>query len=185
MPEAIIAVGMAYLIIAGGFDLSVGSVMALAGVGVAWLLKSGVSPALAIPFGLAIGATAGTINGLMVTKARVNPLIATLAMMWVARGIAQAATESKQLADLPASFAMLGQGFFFGIVPVSVALMVVIVITADLMARKSQVARQVYYVGGNENAARFSGISVGKVRLVCYLLSGFLRRLPASCLLPD
>ncbi len=174
VPEAIVAVGMMYLLIAGGFDLSVGSVMALSGVVVAWLLLQGAGPVIAAAAGIAVGAVAGLANGFMVTFARVNALIATLAMMWIARGVALAATQGYPLANLPKSFATLGQGYVLDLVPASVVLMLVLVVVADVLGRKSLVARQAYYVGGNERAARLSGIRVERVRLAFYLLSGTL-----------
>lgn len=174
VPDAVIAVGMTFLMISGGFDLSVGSVMALAGVAVSWLLLQGVPPVIAGVCGVFVGVGTGAVNGLMVTRAKVNPLIATLAMMWIARGVSLAITQGSPMSNLPDSFAILGQGYVLNTVPVSVIVMLVTVVGADLIARKTVVARQAYYVGGNEKAALLSGIRVERVRLACYMLSGAL-----------
>lgn len=171
-PEALIAVTMTYLIISGGFDLSVGSVMGLAGVVVAWLLVHGQPIPVAVCAGAAAGALIGTANGLMVTRIRVNALIATLASMWLARGLALALTQGYPLANLPDAFGNFGRNYVLGMIPVPVLVMFIVVIAGDFAARRMRIGRLVYYVGGNEKAARYSGIRVDRIRLACYALSG-------------
>ncbi|MCC6443972.1 MAG: ABC transporter permease [Armatimonadetes bacterium] len=173
VPEAIIAVSMTILIVSGGFDLSVGSVMALGGVIAGTLLKMEGSIALAALGGLGVGLACGLINGLVITRARVTPLIATLGMMLVARSLALVKTQSIPVSGFPHSFRMLGQGHFLGI-PVPILVMAVTVMIGDLLLRHTRYLRQVYYIGGNEKAARLSGIRVDAVRLFGYSLSGVL-----------
>lgn len=167
-PEVLIAVAMTLLMVAGGFDLSVGSVMGLAGVVVAWLLVQGVPVPIAVGAAAVVGCAVGLANGLMVTRIRVNALMATLATMWIARGLALAMTQGYPLANLPDSFGMLGQSYVFGIIPLPVVIMIVVVAVGDFAARHLRMVRQVYFIGGNEKAARFSGIRVDRVRLACF-----------------
>ena len=172
-PEAIIGVGMTILIVSGGFDLSVGSLMALCGVIAGMVMRDTQSIALGMLCGLALGAVCGATSGLIVTKANVNPLIATLGMMSVARGIALVITQGYPVTALPPALKFLGEGTLVS-VPVSVAIMAVIVVAGDIGLRRHRYMRQVYYIGGNERAARFSGIKVDQVRIFTYVLSGAL-----------
>ena len=173
-PEALIAVAMTLLMICGGFDLSVGSVMGLTGVVVAWLLVHGTPVPIAIAAALATGLAVGAANGLMVTRIRVNALMATLAMMWIARGLALAITQGYPLANLPNAFGILGQSFVFGVLPLPVLIMIIAVIAGDFAARHTRLVRQVYFIGGNEKAARFSGFRVDRARLACFCGTGLM-----------
>jgi ribose transport system permease protein len=172
-PEAVIAVGMTILIVSGGFDLSVGSLMALCGVIAGLVMKSGWGIALGMACGLALGAFCGLVNGLVVTQANVNPLIATLGMMSVARGISLVITQGYSVTDLPPALRFLGEGTLW-VFPVSVTIMALLVLAGDIGLRKNRFLRQVYYIGGNERAARLSGIKVDQVRIFTYVLSGLL-----------
>ena len=177
-PEAIICVGMTILIVSGGFDLSVGSVMALAGVIAGMVMRDTHSIALGLACGLGMGAACGLLNGVVVTKANVNPLIATLGMMSVARGVALVITQSYPVTNLPSGLTVLGEGTLsvagIAAIPVSVLIMALIVVAGDVCLRRHRFFRQVYYIGGNERAARFSGIKVDQVRIFTYVLSGVL-----------
>ncbi len=172
-PEAVVCAGMTILIVSGGFDLSVGALMALCGVVAGLIMREGYGIALGAAGGLALGGACGLINGLVVTRIGVNPLIATLGMMSVARGMSLVITQGYSVTDLPPHFKFLGEGVI-GFVPVSVLVMAVIVAAGDLCLRKHRFFRQVYYIGGNERAARFSGIKVDQVRTFTYVLSGLL-----------
>jgi ribose transport system permease protein len=175
--EGIVVVGMAVLLIAGAFDLSVGSVMALAGIASAWLIVSADMPyVVGVLGGLAVGSLIGLINGSLVTKLGVNPLIATLGMMTVARGMALGLTQGNPIINVPLDFAWIGQGSLAGI-PVSFIIMVVIVVVMDVMFRRGRSARQLYYIGGNEKAARLSGIQVNRIKLLIFVGSGFFAAL--------
>jgi ribose transport system permease protein len=175
-PAAIISVGMAILLVSGGFDLSVGAVLALSGTVIAKLLIEGWSQPAAFVAVLFLGACAGLINGLMVTKIGINPLVATLGTLSVARGISLVLTEGYSLSGLPPSFGSIGSDRFHGI-PYMVIVAIVIVIIGDLALRHTHYLRQVYYIGSNENAARLSGIPVNRVKISAYMLTAILSAL--------
>jgi ribose transport system permease protein len=175
--EGLVVVGMSTLLIAGAFDLSVGSVMALSGIIAAWLLTAAKMPyAVAILGGLGVGLLSGTINGIVVTRIKVNPLIATLGMMSVARGVALGFTEGHPVINIPQGFALIGQGSLFG-VPLIIIYMVIIVVIADVLMRRGRAFRQLYYVGSSPNAARLSGINVDRVVFLAFIASGVLTAL--------
>jgi ribose transport system permease protein len=176
VPTAIIAVGMALLLAAGGFDLSVGAVMALASTAVGMLLVAGWPIPLAALAGLGIGAAIGLLNGVLVTKIGINPLVATLGTMSMARGASLVLTEGFSISSLPPAFGAVGSGFFLGL-PLLVWIMVGLVFSFDLLVRHTRVLRQLYFVGANERAALLSGIAVDRVRIGAYMLTGALAAL--------
>lgn len=173
VPTAIIVVGMTILLVSGAFDLSVGSVLALASTVVAILLLAKVPMPLAISAALLVGAGTGLANGLIVTVLGVNPLIATLGTMSVARGAALVFTEGFSLSGLPADFGVFGKTQLLGL-PVMAWIMLAIVVAGDVALRRTRFLRQVYFIGGNEKAAALSGIPVNRVRVACFTLSGLL-----------
>jgi ribose transport system permease protein len=175
-PTAIIAVGMTILLISGGFDLSVGATLALCSVLTAFALVEGAGIPLALALGLLGGGLVGLVNGLIVTQFRVNPLVATLGTMSVARGAALVMTEGFSISSLPPTFAIPGQSSVAGI-PTMVWITIAVVALGDLALRHSVFLRQVYFVGGNEKAARLSGLAVDRLRIVAYLLTGLLAAL--------
>jgi len=175
-PIAIIVIGMAILLASGGFDLSVGSVMALSSTIVAMLLLAGLSIPAAFGVGLLVGAVAGLVNGLLVTALGINPLVATLGTMSIARGIALVLTEGFSISSLPAEFAWIGKASFIGI-PALVILTLVLILIFDLAVRHTRFFRQVYFIGANEKAAMLSGINVNRVRIIAYVLTGMLAAL--------
>lgn len=175
--EGLVVVGMSLLLVAGKFDLSVGSIMALSGIVAAMLIRTGEVPyAVAVVGGLGVGLLSGTINGIVVTRIKVNPLIATLGMMSVARGIALGITEGRPVINIPPSFAFIGQGSVLG-VPLIIIYMLVIVVIADILLRRGRALRQLYYVGSSEKAARLSGINADKVVFLAYIAAGLLTAL--------
>jgi len=170
--EGIVVVGMVMLLISGNFDLSVGSVMALAGIATAALMvKAHMPPPIAVMGGLAVGAAAGAVNGFIVTKIGVNPLVATLGMMAVGRGLALGFTSGRPVIGVPNKFAWIGQGSILGL-PVPVIIMIVVVLGADVLLRKARALRQLYYVGGSLDAAKLSGINVNRVVFLTFVASG-------------
>ena len=173
VPGAIIAVGMAMLLVSGGFDLSVAAVMALCGTVVAYLIDKGMAIPLTILLTLLLGMVIGAGNGVLVTRFKINPLIATLGTLSVARGIALVMTEGYNISDLPAAFLVAGATGPLGL-PWMVWIMVVLVVLGDLALRWTRFLRQLYYIGGNERAARLSGIPVDALRIFTYVLSGIL-----------
>ncbi len=169
--NAIIAVGMTCAILTGGIDLSVGSVMALSGTVAAGLMITGIPMPLALLAGLLIGALFGAINGACVAYARMPPIIVTLASMSVARGLALIYTGGYPVSGLPDPFAFFGRGEVMGI-QVPILIMAGIYIIAYAMLNHMSFGRYVYAIGGNEEAARLSGIRISRYKLLVYVISG-------------
>jgi ribose transport system permease protein len=176
VPVAIIAIGMAILLAAGGFDLSVGAVMALSSTVVAMLLVAGVPIPVAVVLAVAVGVVAGLVNGLLVTQLGINPLVATLGTMSIARGIGLVLTEGFSVSSLPKGFGAAGSTPLAG-VPIVVWLTLALVVVFDFAVRRTRVFRQIYFVGANERAALLSGIAVDRVRIGAYVLTGALAAL--------
>lgn len=171
--EATIAIGMVILLIAGGLDLSVGSTLALVGVvtGLALSASLGTVPAIIIGLFAALGV--GLVNGLLIAKLKINPFITTLGTMITVRGLVLILAKGRAILNLPESFTEIGQGRMFGIqYPIFVLLF--LVIGGDLLLRYSRFFRQSYYIGGNEDAARLSGINVDLVKIFYYCLAAVL-----------
>ena len=176
VPTAIITIGMTLLLVSGAFDLSVGSVLALTGTVVALLIVRGVPVVVAVPITALAGAGIGLVNGVLVTRLSVNPLVATLGTMSVARGLALVLTEGYSVSGLPPSFGFMGVASWFG-VPIMVVITIAMIVVADLALRHTRALRQLYYVGSNETAARLSGISVDLVRIVAFVATSLLATL--------
>ncbi len=176
VPTGIIVVGMAMLLVSGGFDLSVGSVLAVSSTICALLMIAGAPIVVAIAATLLLGGFVGLVNGLLVTGLSINPLVATLGTMSAARGAALVVTEGFSLTSLPASFGLIGNAPVLGL-PLMVWLMVLIVAIGDLLLRHSTFFRQIYFIGSSERAARLSGIRVDVVRVVAYVITGALAAL--------
>lgn len=174
--SSIIVVGMTGALVSGGFDLSVGSVFAMAGVTAAIALRADLPIPVAILCGVGAGLVAGLVNGLLITKVQINPFITTLGMMGIARGVSLAVTGGTTLAGLPSAFYVYGQGKTLNI-PNLVLIALFIVLVGDFLMRRSSAFRQIYYVGGNEEAARLSGINVDRVKIAVYTLSSILAAL--------
>lgn len=174
--SAVMVFGMTMALVSGGFDLSVGSVFALGGVVTGTALKAGMPIPAAIFMGLSIGLIAGLTNGLLITKVQINPFITTLGMMGIARGASLAVTAGSTLAGFPEEFFVYGQGQTWGIFNL-ILIAIVIIFIGDVLMRRSSLFRQIYYVGGNEEAARLSGINVDRVKIAVYTLSSLFAAL--------
>lgn len=172
--NGILAVGVTFVLLTGGVDLSLGSVLALSGVVAASLAHPGAFP-LAVPVlaGLATGAVCGCCNGLTITKGRVAPFIVTLGMMTVARGLALVVSGGRPVSNLSKPFAFLGGGDWLGI-PVPVLLLSLVALGAWVVLSQMRMGRHLYAVGGNEAAAHASGLDVHGVKIFAYTLSGML-----------
>ncbi len=181
VPTGIIVVGMTFLLVSGGFDLSVGSVLALTGTVLALLVVKGLAIPVALLVSAAVGALVGLINGFLVTRVGVNPLVATLGTLSAARGFALVLTEGFSISGLPPSFGFVGSADVLG-VPLMVLIMVTLVVIADLALRHTRALRQLYFIGANETAARLSGIAVDRVRTAAYVASGLLAALAGALL---
>ncbi|GHV81033.1 ribose ABC transporter permease [Spirochaetia bacterium] len=171
----ILAVGMTFVLIAGGIDLSIGNMIALVGVATAlFLTKFQMPPVLGCFLGLCIGILVGLINGIFVTYTRMPPLIMTLGMSYVVKGMAFIITAGYPVYGLPPSIKVLGQGYIFTFIPVCVLIMLGIIVLGALILNQTHLGRQFYALGGNEEAARLSGINVKGVRVVSYAICGLL-----------
>ena len=175
----LMGIGVTFAIITGGIDLSIGSVVALAGTVAVMVAIAGVPLWLSMVIGLLVGALCGLLNGLMVTKLKLPPFIATLGMMMVARGVALTITNANAW-PAPDGFGELGNGTMFGTgakfpgIPYPVILMVLVAILFHFILSKTKIGRYTYAVGSNEEAARLSGIKVSQVKLVSYMICGLL-----------
>jgi ribose transport system permease protein len=172
----IIAVGMTFCMISGGFDLSVGSVGAMAGCLTGILLATYGNILLAIAGGLASGALTGFLNGVVIAKLRVNPFVTTLGSMTTTRGIALAMTGGLIISDLPHAFNYIGIGFVYGI-PLPVIYMIVAVILGHIVLSRTEFGLNTYAIGGNFKAARLAGLKNDAMIIKIYTLSGFLSAL--------
>lgn len=169
--EAIIAVAMTHLMVSGGFDMSVGSVVAFTGAVTAMMLRAGVPVPLGVLIGLLIGAAIGLFNGFIVSKVGINPFVTTLSSLSLFRGLTLIVTRGQNITGLPKTFKLIGQAKLLGVqYPIIIA--AVLLIAGDIMLRKSRFFRQSYYIGGNEQAARLSGIPVDKMKILAYVLTG-------------
>lgn len=185
--NACIATGMTLIVLTAGIDLSVGSVLALCGAVTAGLFKNGLefpSSDLFVGFtitgallaGLLLGALLGWFNGFTVTKFNVPPFVATLAMLTIARGFTMLYTKGHPISNLGKDFAFIGSGSLIGI-PVPVWLAIVVVLIAVFITQKTKLGRYIYAIGGNEQAAKLSGINIKKVKMIVYAIAGALAAL--------
>ncbi|RFA34027.1 ribose ABC transporter permease [Virgibacillus dokdonensis] len=173
--NALIAFGMTFVILTAGIDLSVGSTLALGSALTAGLLASGMDPILAICIGLLIGFVLGAVNGLIIAKGKVAPFIATLATMTIFRGATLVYTDGKPITGLSDSFSfeMIGKGYVFGI-PFPAIIMVIVFLILFFILHNTVFGRQVYAIGGNEEASKLSGIKADRVKIGVYSLTGML-----------
>ncbi|MDI9440439.1 ABC transporter permease [Candidatus Darwinibacter acetoxidans] len=178
----IVAAGMTMIIITGGIDLSVGSVLSLSSCLTAgMIIFYGWNVWLSVILGILIGAVFGLINGLLITQIPLPPFIATLGIMGVARGFAFVYTGGAPIYTLPKSFRYLGQGMI-GPVPFPVLLMLVIYVIFYLLLKRTKLGRYAYAIGGNEEAAILSGIPVAKYKVIVYSLTSALAALAGMIL---
>ena len=175
--NAILGIGLTFVIISAGIDLSVGSILALCGLVVADLLVAGHSVGVAVAGGLLVGLGCGLINGLVTTLGRIPPFITTLGMMLVARSAAKIYSGSKPISGLPESFRALA-GDLFG-VPVLVVVVAVLYVVAHLVLTRTKLGRYSYAIGGNEQAAWLAGVPVGRYKVAIYGLSGLMAGIAA------
>jgi len=172
--NGIVAVGMTFVIITGGIDLSVGSVLALAAVVATSFAHPGDYP-LIVPIiaGLITGAVCGLINGFIIARRKIAPFIVTLGMMTIARGAALVYTNGRPVIELSDAYNKIGGSNFLGI-PIAVIVFVMIILLGWFALSKTVFGRHVYATGGNETAARLSGIFTGRVIVWVYVIAGLL-----------
>ncbi|NOU90820.1 ribose ABC transporter permease [Paenibacillus sp. LMG 31460] len=171
--NAIIAFGMTFTILINGIDLSVGSILAVSQVITIGLLFMGVPIVPALIVGLLIGAVLGLINGFVITKGKIPPFIVTLSMMIMARGFAYVLTGGRPMSFNNEILSFIGNGYI-GPIPVPIIIMVICLIITSFILNKTKFGRHVYAVGGNREAARFSGIQISKIEMIVYTISGLL-----------
>lgn len=187
--NAFLAMGMTFVIITGGIDLSVGSIVGLCGMVAGYLVLNGIDLQIGytvyfnvveIAFiTLFVGVVIGAVNGLLITRLNVAPFIATLGTLYVARGLALLSSDGRTFPNLvgkpelgTTGFGYLGAGKLLGL-PVSIWILVVVALGAAYLARFTPLGRHIFAVGGNERAARISGVRVNRVKMFVYMFSGF------------
>ncbi|RWA74205.1 ABC transporter permease [Mesorhizobium sp.] len=187
--NAFLAMGMTFVIITGGIDLSVGSIVGLCGMVAGYLVLNGIDLQIGYTvyfnvveialITLAVGILIGAVNGLLITRLNVAPFIATLGTLYVARGLALLSSDGRTFPNLvgkpelgTTGFGYLGAGRLLGL-PVSIWILVVVALGAAYLARYTPLGRHIFAVGGNERAARISGVRVNMVKMFVYMFSGF------------
>lgn len=173
---AILAIGMTLVILTGGIDLSVGSLVAVTGVLAAFVARvaADVGPlAAALAAGLLAGAASGAFTGLFVTRFSIPPFIVTLALMSALRGAAFLMTGGYSVGDLPRGFAVLGRGYLL-FLPIPVLVMAALFAAGAVMLNSTVFGRHIYAVGGNERAAWLAGVRTARVKVAAYVLNGLL-----------
>ncbi|WP_192255605.1 ABC transporter permease [Mesorhizobium silamurunense] len=187
--NAFLAMGMTFVIITGGIDLSVGSIVGLCGMVAGYLVLNGIDLQIGYTvyfnvveialITLGIGILIGAVNGLLITRLNVAPFIATLGTLYVARGLALLSSDGRTFPNLAGKpelgttgFGYLGAGKLLGL-PVSIWILVVVALGAAYLARYTPLGRHIFAVGGNERAARISGVRVNMVKMFVYMFSGF------------
>lgn len=173
----IVAIGMTFVLILGGIDLSVGSLAALAGTVCVGLMTRNEIPVFpAILLGIGVGLGIGFINGIMSAKVHIPPFIVTLAMMSTCRGLVLVYTGGYPITNIPKAAIVLGRGYL-GPVPVPVIIMLIVIVITWIILSCTKFGRQVFAVGGNEECARLSGVKVDRIKISVYMISGALAAL--------
>lgn len=187
--NAFLAMGMTFVIITGGIDLSVGSIVGLCGMVAGGLILNGIDLGIGYTvyfniyeiclITLLVGILIGAVNGLLITKLNVAPFIATLGTLYVARGLSLLSSDGRTFPNLvgreefmTTGFGVLGSGRFFGL-PNSIWILIIVALAAAYIARSTPIGRHIFAVGGNERAARISGVRVNMVKMFVYMFSGF------------
>lgn len=187
--NAFLAIGMTFVIITGGIDLSVGSIVGLCAMVAGWLVLNGVDLGIGytvwfntweiVGITLLVGIGVGLINGILITRLNVAPFIATLGTLYIARGAALLSSGGRTFPNLSgsedfgtSSFPFIGTGTLMGL-PVMIWLLVAVALAAHYISRRTPLGRHIYAVGGNERGAALSGVKVNRVKLFVYMFSGF------------
>lgn len=173
--NGLLAIGMTFVVLTGGIDLSVGSILGASGMFAALVVQktTGLPWWLGVLVGLLVGLLLGTINGIVVAYFKVPAFIATLGMMSIARGVTFMATDARPVPGLNASFLKIGGGSI-GSIPLPVITLALVLIICFVFLYKTRYGRHVYAVGGNDSAARVSGIKVKRIKLSAYMVAGVL-----------
>lgn len=167
------ALGMTLVLVSGGLDLSVGSVLAVGSVISGLALTANIPMPIAIVFGILSGVLLGLLNGIIIVKFRIPPLIMTLGMLYMARGIVYILTEGVPVYPLPKAFQAIEQEIVYG-VPTVVYIAAILAIVVGVVLKMTVFGRRVYAIGGNKEAARISGINIGRTHIAIYTITGGL-----------
>lgn len=168
--NSILAFGLTFVIILGGIDLSIGSVLAVSGTFTCGFVADGMNLALALLIGLLIGLVFGTFNGFLISKIGMPSFIITLATMTIARGFAYIYTKGMPIRSQDESFNFIGNGYV-GFIPFPIIILIVVLIISYLLLHKTIFGRYVYAIGGNREAAKYAGINILKVEITCFVIS--------------
>jgi len=174
--NATIAIGMTFVILTGGIDLSVGSILAISGAVAAFLMKSTGNVFISILAALILGACIGAINGIIISRGKLQAFIATLATMTIFRGVTYVFTNGIPISGLGKSFMVIGNKRFFGI-PLPIIITLIAFLGAWYLLTQTKYGRYVYALGGNEDSARLSGINTNKIKSIVYVISGMMAAL--------
>lgn len=179
----IAAIGLTFIMISGGMDLSLGYQMSLVGVTTAIFMKNiGLPVWISVALGLVLGTVLGLANGIAAVTLKVHPLIVTLGTSTVYQGVSYIVSNQSVILNLPPSFKAIGQGYVAGVIPISVILMVVVVVLATFILNKTYFGRYVYALGSNDEAAHLAGLNVVKVKLMVFSICGFFVALASMVL---
>lgn len=186
-PLLIVSIGMTIALISGGFDLSVGGVVALTPVSVIYLMNKGMAFGVALTAGVIAALLIGLLNGLLISRVRINPLITTLGTLGISRGIAEVLSQGTVLGPttiggIPSWFTSIGTGSVGG-VPTLLIGALVLVVVGDMLLRRGRFFREVYFLGGSERAARFAGINVPRTQMSVYIICSLLSAIAGLTLL--
>ena len=173
--NALISFGMTFVILTGGIDLSVGSILALSSALMGSMIKGGMDPIFAIVLACLIGAALGAVNGMVITFGKVAPFIATLATMTIFRGLTLVYTNGNPISGLTdnEAFLMFGQGYFLGL-PVPAVMMLIMFGILYFILHKTPLGRKTYAVGGNEKVSFIAGIKINRIKIFAYTVTGML-----------
>jgi ribose transport system permease protein len=181
--SGISAVGLMFVMISGGIDLSIGSQIVFGNVLLAIMLAEWkLPPSLAIPLTLLVGTGMGAINGFLCIKLKIHPLIITLGTSAIFKGIGYIINKSRNIMGFPDSFRWFGQGYVWGI-PVPVIVMVVVALIGSFILTRTYFGRKVFALGGNEEAARLAGVNLNKMKVVLFMICGFITSITTVLLL--
>ena len=169
--NAVIAIGMSFVILTGGIDLSVGSILAVSAAVAAGMIKSTGNISFAIIVAIAIGCLIGFINGFLISKGRIQAFIVTLATMIIFRGVTYVYTDGIPISGLGQSFSGIGNKTILGL-PIPVLIMVIVFGIAYYILSQTRYGRYLYALGGNEDSARLSGINTDKIKTLVYVICG-------------
>lgn len=177
------AVGLMFVMIGGGIDLSIGSQIVFGNVLLAIMMVDWkLPPSVAIPLILLVGTGLGAINGILCVKLKIHPLIITLGTAAIFKGVGYIINRSRNIMGFPDSFRWFGQGYVWEI-PVPVIVMVVVALLGSFILTKTYFGRQVFALGGNEEAARLAGVNINRTKVVLFMVTGFITAITTVLLL--